>query len=47
MKKAYPAQSWQVLKNADTYTPWQGKIIIVVDEDIDARDPDSVILVRM
>ena len=43
MKKAYPAQSWQVLKNADTYTPWQGKMIIVVDEDIDARDPDSVI----
>jgi 4-hydroxy-3-polyprenylbenzoate decarboxylase len=43
MKKAYPVQVWQALKLADAFNPWQGKMIIAVDEDIDARDPDSVI----
>lgn len=43
MTKAYPSQPWQVLKETDAQDPQRGKIIIAVDEDIDARDPDSVI----
>ncbi len=43
MRKAYPAQVWQALKEADAYESMMGKMIIAVDEDIDARDPDSVI----
>ncbi len=43
MKKAFPPQAWQALKGADSLDPQRGKIIIAVDEDIDARDPDSVI----
>jgi UbiD family decarboxylase len=43
LKKAFPAQPWQALKFADALDPQRGKIIIAVDEDIDAKDPDSVI----
>jgi UbiD family decarboxylase len=43
LKKAFPPQAWQALKGADALDPQRGKIIIAVDEDIDARDPDSVI----
>ncbi len=40
IKKAQHFQGWQVLRNA-TINFWQ-KIIIIVDEDIDPRDPDAV-----
>lgn len=43
LKKTFPAQPWQALKETDAFDPQRGKIIIAVDEDIDARDPDSVI----
>jgi len=43
MKKSFPNQPWQALKAADALDPWRGKIIIVVDDDIDARDLDSVV----
>ncbi len=43
LKKAYPAQVWQALKEADAFESSMGKVIIAVDEDIDAKDPDSVI----
>lgn len=43
MTKAYPAQVWQALKAADALDAIRGKIIVAVDEDIDARDPDSII----
>jgi 4-hydroxy-3-polyprenylbenzoate decarboxylase len=42
MKKTNPAQPWQALNAAVAFDPTIGKIIIVVDEDIDPRDPDSV-----
>lgn len=42
MRKTHPAQAWQVLKAASALDPTVGKIIIVVDEDIDPRDPDAV-----
>ena len=43
MRKAYPPEAWQVLKIADAYSVIMGKIIIAVDDDIDARDLDSVL----
>jgi len=42
IRNAHPAQAWQVLKIADAYSVGLGKIIVVVDEDIDPRDLDSV-----
>ncbi|MBI4295564.1 MAG: UbiD family decarboxylase [Chloroflexi bacterium] len=41
MKKNHPSQAWQVLNGVVTLTPGN-KFIIVVDDDIDPRDPDSV-----
>lgn len=43
MKKSHPAQVWQALNAIAGYDPRAGKIYIAVDEDIDPRDPDSVI----
>ncbi len=34
---------WKTLKGADALHPNRGKIIIAVDDDIDPREPDSVI----
>ncbi len=42
MKKTHPSQAWQALNGAAALIPNVGKIIIVVDEDIDPTDPDSV-----
>ncbi len=42
MKKSHPAQPWKALYAAANYVSYIGKIVIVVDEDIDPRDPDSV-----
>lgn len=42
LRKIYSAQPWQVLNATTAYAPNRGKIIIVVDEDIDPRDLDSV-----
>jgi 4-hydroxy-3-polyprenylbenzoate decarboxylase len=42
MRKTHGSQAWQVLNGAAALVPTIGKIIIVVDEDIDPRDPDSV-----
>lgn len=41
LKKVNPNQPWQVLNTAAGYYG-VGKIIIVVDEDIDPKDPDAV-----
>jgi UbiD family decarboxylase len=41
MKKTHPSQAWQVLNGVVTLTPGN-KFIIVVDDDIDPKDPDSV-----
>lgn len=38
-----PAQAWHALYGAAAYYPTIGKIIVAVDEDIDPRDPESVI----
>jgi len=43
LKKAFPVQPWQALKAADALDPIRGKIVIAVDDDIDARDLDSVV----
>jgi UbiD family decarboxylase len=43
LKKNAPSDAWQALKATDTLDPSAGKIIIAVDEDIDARDLDSVV----
>ncbi len=43
MKKTHPTQPWQALNAAAALSPSDGKIIVVVDEDIDPRDTDSVI----
>ena len=37
--KTSPTQPWQVLKGADALNPSEGKMIIVVDVDIDPRTP--------
>ncbi|MGE5305856.1 MAG: UbiD family decarboxylase [Alphaproteobacteria bacterium] len=42
MKKTNPAQPWQALQAAVALDPSHGKILIAVDEDIDAEDADSV-----
>lgn len=43
MKKSNDAQPWQALLATAAYEPRVGKNIIVVDDDIDIYDPDSVI----
>jgi UbiD family decarboxylase len=43
MKRSNEAQPWQALLAAAAYEPRVGKNIIVVDEDIDIHDSDSVI----
>lgn len=43
MKKQNESQPWQALNAAVALDPTLGKIFIVVDEDIDPRDPESVI----
>jgi 4-hydroxy-3-polyprenylbenzoate decarboxylase len=42
IKKASPWDPWQVLNAIAGYDPTLGKMMIVVDEDIDPRDPDAV-----
>jgi UbiD family decarboxylase len=42
MKKRNPSEAWQALSAANALSPERAKIIIVVDEDIDPRDADSV-----
>lgn len=42
MKKTHPAEPWKALYGSANLDNHIGKIIIVVDEDIDPRDPDSV-----
>jgi 4-hydroxy-3-polyprenylbenzoate decarboxylase len=42
IKKTSPWQPWQVLNALVGYDPWIGKITIVVDEDINPRDPEAV-----
>lgn len=42
MKKFHPGNPWQALNCAAGYSPGIGKVFIVVDEDIDPKDPDSV-----
>ncbi len=42
MKKTHPSQAWQALYAAAALIPNVGKIFIVVDEDIEPRDPGSV-----
>jgi 4-hydroxy-3-polyprenylbenzoate decarboxylase len=41
IKKTHPSQPWQVLQTAAGFEAG-GKIFIVVDDDIDPRDPDAV-----
>ncbi len=41
IKKTHPSQAWQVLNGVVTLTPGN-KFIIVVDDDIDPKDPDAV-----
>ncbi|MBI2954048.1 MAG: UbiD family decarboxylase [Chloroflexi bacterium] len=43
MKKRNPAQPWQALNAAVALDPPTGKILVVVDEDIDPTDLESVI----
>ena len=42
MKKSHPSQAWQVLNGVVTRYVLGGKIFVVVDEDIDPRDAESV-----
>lgn len=42
IRKTHPAEPWKALYGAANLDNHIGKIIIVVDEDIDPRDPDSV-----
>lgn len=42
MKQTHPTRPWQALRAASAFDPGIAKIIVVVDEDIDPRDPDSV-----
>jgi 4-hydroxy-3-polyprenylbenzoate decarboxylase len=42
LKKPKPWEVWQALNCAVGFSSAYGKIIIAVDEDINARDPDSV-----
>lgn len=43
LKKTNLTQPWQALNCAAGFLPNLGKIIIAVDDDIDPKDPDSVI----
>lgn len=43
LKKSHNSQAWQALNTAAGYASNVGKIFIVVDEDIDPRDLESVI----
>ncbi|MBI2954027.1 MAG: UbiD family decarboxylase [Chloroflexi bacterium] len=43
MKKRNPSQPWQALNAAAAFDPTLGKIFVVVDEDIDPRDLESVV----
>ncbi|MDP2645838.1 MAG: UbiD family decarboxylase [Desulfobacterales bacterium] len=43
LDKPTQAQVWQALHGAVALAPTHGKMIVVVDEDIDARDLDSVV----
>jgi 4-hydroxy-3-polyprenylbenzoate decarboxylase len=43
IKKSHPSHSWQVLNCAAGYAASIGKIIIVVDEDVNPRDHSAVI----
>ncbi len=42
MKKSFPSAAWQALNGVSAYAPNLGKFIVVVDEDIDPWDADSV-----
>jgi 4-hydroxy-3-polyprenylbenzoate decarboxylase len=42
MKKRNPSDVWQALSAANGFASDRAKIIIVVDEDIDPKDPDAV-----
>jgi 4-hydroxy-3-polyprenylbenzoate decarboxylase len=42
IKNENPAHPWQALQAASGFEPSMGKIIIVVDEDVDPWDPDAV-----
>lgn len=43
MKKTHPTQPWHALKAAVAYADFLAKFVVVVDEDIDARNIDSVL----
>lgn len=43
MEKKNPSEVWQVLSAANAVASERAKVIIVVDKDIDPKDPDSVI----
>jgi 4-hydroxy-3-polyprenylbenzoate decarboxylase len=43
LKNPTQTDAWKALNGAVALTPLHGKIFVVVDEDIDPRDPDSVI----
>ena len=42
MKRTTPAQPWQALMAASAFDPNLGKVVVVVDEDIDPDDADAV-----
>jgi 4-hydroxy-3-polyprenylbenzoate decarboxylase len=42
LRKTHPTQPWQVLSAIAGFDPVVGKIVIVVDEDINPRDADAV-----
>ncbi|MBI4334726.1 MAG: UbiD family decarboxylase [Chloroflexi bacterium] len=42
MRKTHPSQAWQALNGAAALMPAVGKMVIVVDEDIDPHDQDAV-----
>lgn len=42
IKKITPAQPWQALMAASAFDPNLGKIVVVVDDDIDPDDPHAV-----
>ncbi|MDP2726988.1 MAG: UbiD family decarboxylase, partial [Dehalococcoidia bacterium] len=42
IKKGHPSQPWQILHAVAGRDPGQAKIAIVVDEDINPRDPEMV-----
>jgi 4-hydroxy-3-polyprenylbenzoate decarboxylase len=43
MSKSHPSVVWQALYGVIAFSATHSKTVIVVDEDIDPRDPDSVI----